>query len=119
MSAPGPGSSRSRTGLDSNFAAALAYALGPIGGVVFLLVEKDDEFVRFHALQSVVVFVGIAILHMALRNLPLLAWTASGPLMILTGVLWVFLMFKAFKRERYKVPVLGDFVERQLAPRAR
>ncbi len=119
MSASSPRPSKSRTGLDANVAAAVAYALGPIGGVVFLLIEKDDEFVRFHALQSIVVFVSIAILHMALRNLPLLAWTASGPLMILTGVLWIVLMFKAFTRERYKVPVLGDFVERQLAPRAR
>ena len=119
MSASGPRSSRSRTGLDSNVAAALAYALGPIGGVVFLLIEKDDEFVRFHALQSIVVFLSIAVLHTALRNLPLLAWTASGPLMILTGVLWVFLMIQALTRKRYKVPVLGDFVERQLSPRAR
>lgn len=119
MSASGSGSSKSRTGLDSNFAAALAYALGPIGGVVFLLIEKHDEFVRFHALQSIVTFTGVAVLHLVLRNLPLLAWTAGVPFLLLTVALWVFLMIKAFKRERYKVPVLGDFVERQLAPRAR
>jgi uncharacterized membrane protein len=109
----------SRTGLDSNFAAALAYALGPVSGVIFLLIEKDDDFVRFHALQSIVTFTGIAILHLVLRNLPLLSWTAGLPFMALTVVLWIFLMVKAFTRERYKVPVLGDFVERQLAPRAR
>ena len=114
-----PGSSRSRTGLDSNLLATLAYALGPIGGVLVLLIEKDDAFVRFHALQSIVTFTAIAILHLVLRNLPLLYWTAGLPLMLLTIAVWVFLMVKAFTRERYKVPVLGDFVDRQLGPRAR
>jgi uncharacterized membrane protein len=119
MTPPGPRKIKSRTGLESNFAAALAYALGPIGGIVFLLIEKDDDFVRFHALQSIVTFTGIAVLHLVLRNLPLLAWMAAGPVLILSVVVWIVLMFKALSRERYKVPVLGDFVERQLAPRAR
>lgn len=119
MSGSGPRTSKSRTGLDSNVAAALAYALGPIGGIVLLLIEKNDAFVRFHALQSVVTFTGIAVLHLVLRNLPLLSWMAGLPFMILTVVVWIVLMFKALNRERYKVPVLGDFVERQLAPRAR
>ena len=119
MSASGPRSSKSRTGLDSNLAAALAYALGPIGGIVFLLIEKDDAFVRFHALQSIVTFTGIAILHLVLRNLPLLSWMAGFPFLMLTVVVWIALMYKALNKERYKVPVLGDFVERQLAPRAR
>ena len=119
MSAPGPRSSKSRTGLDSNVVAALAYTFGPIGGVLVLLIEKNDAFVRFHALQSIVTFSAVAVLNLVLRNLPLLAWTAGRPMLILTIALWVFLMFKALKRERYKVPVIGDFVERQLAPRAR
>lgn len=119
MSESGPRTSKSRTGLDSNFAAALAYALGPIGGIVFLLIEKQDGFVRFHALQSVVTFTAIAVLHLVLRNLPLLSWMAGLPFMLLTLVVWIGLMFKALNRERYKVPVLGDFVERQLSPRAR
>ena len=119
MSESGPRTSKSRTGLDSNFAAALAYALGPIGGIVFLLIEKQDGFVRFHALQSIVTFTAIAVLHLVLRNLPLLSWMAGLPFMLLTLVVWIGLMFKALNRERYKVPVLGDFVERQLSPRAR
>ena len=44
---------------------------------------------------------------------------AGFPFLVLTGVVWIMLMFRALNRERYKVPVLGDFVERQLAPRAR
>ena len=118
MTAKGPGS-KSGTGLDSNVAAAIAYALGPVGGLLMLLLEKHDSFVRFHALQSIVTFIGIAVVHLMLRNLPLLFWMASAPLILATIALWIFLMFKAIKRERYKLPVVGDFVERQLTPRAR
>jgi uncharacterized membrane protein len=114
-------SGRSRTGtrLDPNVAAALAYVFGPIGGAVFLIVERENGFVRFHALQSIFTFVGIAVLHMVIRNLPVIAWLAVRPLMIMTAILWVFLIIKAFMKERYKLPVIGDLVERQLASRAR
>jgi uncharacterized membrane protein len=108
-----------RWGLDPNVASTLAYALGPIGGVLFLLIEKSNPRVRFHALQSLVTFVAVAVLQVVLRNLPLFAWTAGVPFWIMTFALWVFLMVMALTRERYKVPVIGDFVERQLAPRAR
>jgi uncharacterized membrane protein len=115
----GPRSSRTRIGLDSNVVAALAYVFGPIGAIVCLLIEKHDNFVRFHALQSIVTFIGIGVLRLALGNLPLLAWTAGLPLWILAFAVWMFLIVKALLRERYKIPVIGDFVERQLAPRAR
>jgi len=29
-------------------------------------------------------------------------------------VLWIVMMIKAYKGERYKLPVAGDFVEQQL-----
>ena len=107
------------TRLDSNIAAALAYVFGPIGGAVFLVVEKTDTFVRFHALQSIFTFVGIAVLHVVVRNLPVVRWVALVPLWIATAILWAFLIYKAFIKERYKLPIIGDLVERQLASHAR
>ena len=44
------------SGLSKNTAAALCYVAGWVSGLVFLLVEKKDEFVRFHAMQSIVTF---------------------------------------------------------------
>ena len=44
---------KTASGLDANLAAALAYALGWVSGLVFLLTEHDNKFVRFHAMQSV------------------------------------------------------------------
>jgi uncharacterized membrane protein len=43
------------TGLAANVAGLLTYILGPITGVLFLVLEKENRFVRFHAMQSVVV----------------------------------------------------------------
>ena len=50
--APGPATSTS-TGLPSNVAAALA-CIPLIGGIVFFILEKQDSFVRFYSMQSIV-----------------------------------------------------------------
>ena len=50
------------TGLPKKTASALAYVLGPITGVIFLMIEKD-KVVRFHAMQSIVVFLSLFILQ--------------------------------------------------------
>ncbi len=117
MTKPAWRSFKARSGLDPKLAAALAYVFGPIGGAVFLMMEKEDEFVRFHALQSVVTFLGIAVIHLVVAGLPLVAWLRF-PLRMATFGVWLFLIVKAFAGARYKVPVVGDFVERQLASRA-
>lgn len=49
-------SGKSSTGLDENIAGALAYVLGFVTGIFFLVVEKNSKFVKFHALQSTIVF---------------------------------------------------------------
>jgi len=102
--------------LDPKLAAALAYVGGPISGAVFLILERTDPFVRFHALQSVVTFGGVAVLHLVLRNLPLVAWLSRSPLMIATFALWIFLIIKAFSGDRYRLPFVADLVDRFLHP---
>ena len=101
--------------LDPKLAGALAYVLGPVSGVIFLVVEKEDSFVRFHAMQSVVTFVGIAIAHLVVRNLPVLSWILVVPFFIGTVVLWAWLIAKAFMGERYKLPYVADLAERLLS----
>ena len=46
---------KSSTGLESNIAGLLSYLVGWITGLIFFLIEQEDEFVRFHAMQSIIV----------------------------------------------------------------
>ena len=105
---------RTALGLDENFEALLAYALFFISGFIFLLVEKENLYVRFHALQSLVTFLGIWILLFVLSHLPFLGGFLEFILSLLTIVLWCFLMYKAYIGEAYKLPGIGDFVEHQI-----
>lgn len=98
------------TGLSSNTAAALSYLLGWLTGLVFLLIEKDDKFVRFHAMQSVVTFGGLTILSFV----PIIGWILSPLFLILGFVLWLVLIFKAYQGEKFRLPVIGDFVQKQI-----
>jgi uncharacterized membrane protein len=115
MSTPPPVPERSSTGLDANIAAALTYLVGFITGILFLVLEKDSSFVRFHAMQSTIVSVAFVALQMALGFIPILGWMLM-PLLGLAGlVLWLFLMVKAFQGERFKLPVVGDIAEQQVS----
>ena len=97
------------TGLPKNTAAALSYVLGWLTGIVLLLIEKDP-FVRFHAMQSVVTFGALTILVFV----PVIGWVLSPVIMIVGFVLWLVLIFKAYQGEKFKLPITGDFAEKQL-----
>jgi uncharacterized membrane protein len=115
---------KSSTGLEPNLAAALSYVLPPITGVIFFAMEKESRFVRYHAMQSILVglaalavWIVYGVLVNILLFIPILGWIAIPILWaILTlslFVLWVFLMIKAFQGDRYKLPYLGDIAEKQ------
>ena len=100
------------TGLPKNTAAALAYLLGWLTGVVMLLVEKD-KFVRFHAMQSIALFGGLTVLQMVLGFTIVLALLV--PLTwILELVLWLVCMWKAYQGEEFLVPVVGKWAKSQV-----
>jgi uncharacterized membrane protein len=104
----------SQTGLKKETAAALSYFLGPVTGIVFLILEKDS-FVRFHAMQSIVVFGALFVLNMVLGFTIILA--VLVPLIWIVGfVLWLMLMYKALQGQEWEVPFLGK-IARQLLPK--
>jgi uncharacterized membrane protein len=94
--------------------AAVAYFGGLITGAVILVVEKQDRFVRFHAMQSVVVFVAVLVMHLVLAGLPLIGVVLYLPFLIVVIAIWVLLMTKAWRGETYKLPYLGDLAEQLL-----
>lgn len=97
------------TGLKKETAAALATLLGPtlVVPVLFLLLEKD-EFVRFWAFQSIVVYIALFVINWVLILTVFLIFLT--PLVFVLGViLWLMMTYKAWQGERWVVPVVGKF----------
>ena len=113
MTPPSP-PARTNTGLDQNLAGALAYLLGVVTGALFLLIEPENRYVRFHAFQSIFTFVVVAVLFLMVMGLPVVGWLLVAPFVVAVTALWAFLMFKAVTGQRYKLPFVGDWAEAQL-----
>ena len=107
----------------SHIIAALSYLLGFITGLIFLYVEpyNEDPFVRFHARQSI----GFSVAWFAI-NVIMGVFIAVLPQflsVILTflldlvniglAVYWVFLMYKAYNKEKFVIPIIGPLAEKQ------
>ena len=115
----------SSTGIEPNVAAALSYVLGLITGIIFLVLEKDNRYVRFHAAQSIatsviiiILGIGISMLSSLLVFIPVLGWLAvlilTLGLSIGTFILWVLLMIKAYQGEEWELPVAGGFARKMV-----
>jgi len=105
---------KTSTGLEENVAGLLSYLLGWITGIIFLILEKDNKFVRFHAMQSIVVFGILTIAQFILRWIPIIGWILGILISILAFILWIILMVKAYQGEKYKLPWAGIFAEKQV-----
>lgn len=96
---------------NENIMGAVAYLLFFVTGIILLLTEKKSKFVRFHAMQSTIWFGAIFILTL----IPVIGWIFALFMPLVVFISWLFLMWKAFSGEMYKLPVVGDFAEKQLA----
>lgn len=114
-----------RSSLSLNTGALLSYVLGWLTGIIFFLIDKRP-YVRFHAAQSIITFGGLQIIKSILGMALGVGWWTGGfrhvrhagpawPLMILISivslVLWIILMVKAYRGQRYKLPLAGDLAE--------
>jgi len=128
-------SGKSSTGMEANIAGLLCYILGWITGIIFLLIERDSKFVKFHAMQSIVTFGGLTVLQILVGIVTSLIWsivlrgagawalagTITSLLGILSTIIWlatlalaVLLMIKAYQHETFKLPIAGKIAEKQL-----
>jgi uncharacterized membrane protein len=99
-------------GMQPNLAALLSYLLGFFTGIIFYLVEKENKFVRFHAMQSMVVFGFLFVLSFLIGIVPIIGWAISALISLASVVLWIVLMVKAYQGEFFKLPVIGDMAEK-------
>ncbi len=125
-----PQSQSGGTGLSPNVAGALAYFLGPFTGIFFLVVEKQSQFVRFHAAQSIVLgiawvvfWVAMMVLEMILGIVPVIGAILGAILGIVIWlvvglgafVLWLLLMFRAYQGAEWELPFIGAQARKLLA----
>jgi len=113
--------------MSSNVAGLLAYILGFISGIIFLVIEpyKNDKFVRFHAFQSIFFNVALIVFWIAYSIVAsILGIVSLGFLAVVMGLVgllislavlayWIFLMYKAYDHELYKIPFIGDLAAKQ------
>lgn len=95
---------------DPKLWAALSYALGLLSGLIVLAAEKDDLYVRFHAMQSVLTFSAVAFLYLLLPTIPIIGGIppVRAAFSIAVFFLWVLLIVKALMGEAYRLPYIGD-----------
>ena len=104
-------------GLNENTEGLLCYSLTWLTGIIFLLLEKENKFVRFHAIQSFATFLSLSLLNYLFMALSFetgdnVIVGLVGLLSIFLFILWLLLMYKAYKGERFKLPIVGDFAEK-------
>ena len=110
-----------------NVAGALAYALGIITGVIFLVIDpyKNDKFVRFHAFQSIFYWAVCFVIWIVWSTI-VVGMLFSGGLGLVSMfglffnllrlamfLIWLFLIYKAYNNEEFKLPVIGDLAAKQ------
>jgi uncharacterized membrane protein len=109
-----PDEIKTSTGMNQNVAGLLCYLAGWITGLIFFLIEKENRFVRFHAMQSIITFGSLTVLFMVLGFIPILGWMVMPILGILQVILWIILMVKAYQGELFKLPMIGEIAEKNI-----
>ena len=99
-------------GLTENVGGMLCYIF--IIGLIFLFMEKENRFIRFHALQAVFTAVAIFLISIVVGFIPVVGVIISLLMGPLSFVLMVFMMYQAYHGKYYKLPYIGDLVESQL-----
>ncbi|OGD53727.1 hypothetical protein A3J78_00705 [Candidatus Beckwithbacteria bacterium RBG_13_35_6] len=98
------------TEMSSNVKSALCYVGGWLTGLIFLLIEKKDKDIRFHAIQSILTFGGLTILIMV----PLLGLVLAPLAAIFGFILWLVLIIKTYQGEKIVLPLVGEFAKKQV-----
>jgi len=116
-----PGASGSTMDMDQNVAAGLSYIAGWVTGLIFFLMEKQNRFVRFHAMQSIIFSVTSLVcwifISMVAAVIPFFGYVSD---LILLGVfiMGIILLVNAFQGKYFKLPIIGDYAERYANPTA-
>ena len=104
---------KTSTGLQPSVAGLLAYVLGLVTGIIFLVLEKENQFVKFHAIQSIVFSVSLAILNLVAAFTPFVGGLAIVIVQVAGFIGWIVLMIQAGQGHWYRLPIVGDIAAKQ------
>ncbi len=124
MTTPNQPQSTGGSGLAPNVASLLCYICTFITGIIFLIIEKDNRDVKFHAWQAIFLGVAAIALQIVVTILSLILSQLSTVLGMIVGlvgwliylgifVVWIIAMIKAYKGERWLIPFIGNLAEQQ------
>lgn len=99
-------------GMQPHVEALLAYLGVFVTGVIFYVLEKENKFVRFHAMQSIVTFGALFVAGLIISHIPFVGWVLLPVIWIAEVVLWILLMLKAYQGELFKVPFAGEIAQK-------
>lgn len=97
------------TPVPQGIASLLTYFIPFFGGLLFLFLEKENRLVRFHAVQSILLWIFFVVIGAVLTWIPLL----NILLYLFVLVVWVFIMYQALMERMYELPVIGGIARRQ------
>jgi len=105
-------SSATSTGLPQNIAIALSYLFFWVGGLVMLFIEKQNRTVRFHAMQSVILFGSLTILWLVLPHLPIVGFLLGGLLNLVWGIGIIGMTVLGFLGKDIRLPVIAEYADK-------
>ena len=112
-----PGAQGATTiGLTQNVAAGLSYVFGWVSGLIIFLTEKQNRFVRFNAMQSILFFGGLSVVDIVIGVAGGVGIPFIGLLSYLIGLIgfvgWIVLMINGFQGKYFKLPIVGEYAEK-------
>lgn len=101
----------SSTNLDPKVGGLLCYLGIWITGIIFLILERKNIYIRFHAIQSIIVFGVLSIAFLILSRIPMIGVLFSLFVGIVIFILWIVLMAKTYQGELLIIPIAGDVAQ--------
>ena len=105
--------------IDPNLAGALCYLFACISGILFFLLETQNKRIRFHALQSILIFTVLSLLTVASAVLAILTdfvpfRLANYTIWIIHFLVWLVMVISTYQGKTIKIPGIGDFAQEQV-----
>ena len=114
---------KTKLGFNQNFEGAFCYLLLWLSGIVLYLIEDDNKYIKFHAAQSIIIFLPLTVIGVLFGGMFgvgffwgrqfIFLWYIGRVIWLIIFILWLLLMYKAFTGKKYKLPIVGEMAEEE------